>query len=107
MISVSRAGLSDSEASRACRCSVHDGSGLVDSRDEAHCVDEDFPGFALAGEDAAPLGGEAVEAAPPLAGFLDPSSLEPSALFESIQQRVERRDMEFQLPARLRLDELA
>jgi hypothetical protein len=38
-------------------------------------VDQDFPGFALAGEDAAPLGGEAAEAAPPLAGFLHPSSL--------------------------------
>src|SRR5688572_9302168 len=107
MISASRVGVSESEASRARRCSRQFGSGMVDSRDQAHRVDEGFPRFALAGENAAPLGGEAVEPAPPLAGFLHPLSLEPSALFEAIQQRIQRRDVEFELPGRLRLDELA
>src|SRR2546425_10294882 len=102
MISASRIGLSDREASRARRCSVH--SGMVDSRDEAHRVDESFPGLALTSEDAAALGRQAVEAPPSLAGLLHPPPLEPPAFFQPIQERIERRDMELQLSGRARLD---
>src|SRR6059036_3378976 len=105
MISASRAGLSDREASRTRRWSVH--SGMVDSRDEAHRVDKGFPGLALADEDAAALGGQAVEAASSLAGLLHPPSLEPPAFFQPVEERIERRDMELQLPGRARLDQFA
>jgi len=80
---------------------------MVDSRDEAHRVDEGFPGLALAVEDAAALSGQTIEAAPSFAQLLYPPPLEPPAFFQPIQKRVERRDMEFQLPGRTRLNELA
>ena len=98
MISVSRAGISRSWARRGRRCSVQ--SGMVDSRDETHGVDERLPGIALAGEDAAALGGQTVEAAPSLAGLLHPPALQPPAFFQPIQERIERGDVEFELPGR-------
>src|SRR5262245_7469253 len=103
MISASRVGRSRSVA-RRCRRSPFQ-SGMIDSRDEAHRLDERFPGLALAGEDAPALGREAVEAAPPLAGLLDPAAAQPAALLEAVEQGVERRDVELQPPVRPRLDQ--
>src|SRR5215212_8275471 len=105
MISCSRPGLSPSGASNRRRSSPH--SGMVDSGDEAHRRDERAPRIALACKHAAPLGGQTVETAPALSRFLDPPPLQPASFFETIEQRIERRDVEFQLPGRSRLDEPA
>src|SRR5262245_38742355 len=105
MISASRVGLSRS-VERRCRSTPFQ-SGMIDSRDEAHRLDECLPGLALADEDAAALGGEAVEAAPPLAGLLDPAAAQPAALLEAVEQGVERCDVELEPPVRPRLDQLA
>ena len=66
-----------------------------------------FPRLPLPGQDAPAFGREPVEAAFALAGFLDPSSLDPSAVLEPQQRRIEGRQREVQPPARPRLDELA
>src|SRR5574339_259019 len=105
MISASRAGLSRRVASRCRRSPVQ--SGMVDSRDEAHRLDKRLPGIALTGEDAPPLGGQAVEPAPAFASLLDPAAAQPAALLEAVEQRVERRDVKFQPPVRAGLDQLA
>src|SRR5687767_7751621 len=107
MISASRAGLNRSAARRGRRCSVHESSGMIGPRDEIHGVHKRFPRDALPGEHAPSFGRQTVEAPSPLSYFLDPTSLQPSALFQSIQKRIQRRDVELQLPARARLDELA
>ena len=80
---------------------------MVDSRNETHRVDEDLPGVALAAKDVSAFARERVEAAPALAGLLHPPALEPAAFFESVQQRIERGDVELQPAGRARLDELA
>ena len=56
---------------------------MVDSGDETHGTDEGLPDIALAGENAAALSGEAVEAAPALPGLLHPSTLQPPAFFQA------------------------
>src|SRR5688500_12461424 len=105
MISASRAGLSDRASRRGRRCSVQ--SGMIHSGDEAHCVDEGFPGLALPGQDSAALGGQTVEAAPSLSRLLHPSGLQPSPFLESIQEWIERGDVKLELPGRARLNQLA
>src|SRR5687767_5321835 len=105
MISASRGWLKDSEASRARTSSFH--SGMVGSRNEIHRVHESLPGLALARKHAASLGGQAVEPPPALAGLLHPPSQQPSAFFEPVEERIERRHMELQLPIGTRLDQLA
>ena len=84
-----------------------EGSGMIDPRDEPHGLDEAFPRIPLAGQDAAPGRGQAVEAASPLSGLLDPSSLQPSALFQAIEKGIQGGDVELELPVRARLDQLA
>ena len=68
------------------------------SSDAAHGLDECCPRLALLGQYAAPFPGHLVEPAAPLAGLLDPGALDPSALLEAIEQRIERIDVERQLP---------
>src|SRR5262245_48946049 len=80
---------------------------MVVSRDQRHCAHEALPGFSLAREHSAAFGRQRVEAATALPGFLDPLALQPAALLEPIQQRIQRCDMKLQLAARARLDELA
>jgi hypothetical protein len=60
---------------------------LASSGDPAHRLDECFPGLHLRFEHASTVGRDFVEAPPPLAGFLDPGALDPTALLEPIQQR--------------------
>src|SRR5437870_7144668 len=95
MISASRSGRRRRRARRGRRSEVH--SGMVDSRNETHRVDEDPPGVALAAKDVSAFARKRVEAAPALAGLLHPPALEPAAFFESVQQRIERGDVELQL----------
>src|SRR5262249_26966179 len=58
-------------------------------------------------QDATAFRRQRVEAAPPLASLLHPAAAQPAALFEAVEERVERGDVEFQLALRLRLDQLA
>ena len=66
-----------------------------------------FHVFRWRGEDPAPRRGQAVEAAAPLASLFDPSPLQPSALFQAIEQGIERGDVELELSVRALLDQLA
>src|SRR5262245_11571976 len=80
---------------------------MLDSGDPADRVCEFAPGVALRLEDLFAGWRQAVAAAAALSGFLDPPSLNPSALLEAIQQRVERGDAELENAARARFDQLA
>ena len=50
---------------------------------------------------------QSIEAAPALARLLDPRPLDPAALFEAIEQRIEQVEVKHQPPARPRFDQLA
>src|SRR5262245_55852604 len=76
------------------------------ARDLPERGDEPPPVGALLGEHAPPGLGDPIVAAPPLAGLLDPASLDPAAILEPVQRGVERREREPAAPARARLDEL-
>src|SRR5262245_20665404 len=80
---------------------------MVDSGNETHGVDEGLPGIALAGQHPAAFSRQTVEAATTVPGPLDPPPLQPAAFFQPIEERVQRCDVELQLPCRARLDELA
>src|SRR5688572_5533175 len=80
---------------------------MLDPRDEPDRLDEALPRLALARERAPPVGGERVEAAPPLPRLLDPAPLQPATLLEAVEQWVQRGDVELEQPLRPRLDELA
>src|SRR5688572_16738851 len=82
-------------------------SGMVDSRDEAHGVDEGLPGIALLHQHAAAFTRQAVEPAAPFPGLFDPASLQPPALLQPIKEWIQRCDMELQLTGRARFDQFA
>src|SRR5688500_9145352 len=105
MISRSRAGRRRRLASRASSSFVQ--LGMFDLRDRGDRADELLPRLFVLLEHAAAFGREVVEAPPPLAGLLDPAPLEPAALLEAIEQRVQRRDVELDLAAGAQLYELA
>src|SRR5262245_37244737 len=105
MISASRAGVSRNPARRARRSAVH--SGIVHSGNEAHRFDKGFPRAALACQDLSPGSGQAVETPSSLPGLLDPPALQPAAFLESIEERIERRDMELECSVRTLLDQFA
>ena len=73
--------------------------GQACSRDAPHGFDECGPRLPLLREHAPPFGGHLVEPAAPLVRLLHPGSLDPSALLEAVEQRIERIDMERELPA--------
>src|SRR5688572_16119922 len=82
-------------------------SGMASAGDELHGPNERLPGVALAGEHATAFRGQGVETAPSFTGFLDPLSLQPSALLEAVQQGIERRDVKPHGAVRSLLDQLA
>src|SRR5687767_1878567 len=118
MISCSRAGRSDRRARRARRAGFQspldstrpsasfgttlglskgwvetegfEGSGMFGSRDLFYCLDESTPVVTLRGEDVPAFGGEAIEPAPAFAGLFDPLSRDPAALFEPVEQGIQR-----------------
>src|SRR5687768_5021397 len=104
-MSASRVGDSLSDDSR--RRTSSDQSGMLASGDESHGLDERLPGLQLRGEHPAPLGRHGVEPAAPLARLLDPAALDPATLLEAVEQRVQRVDVERQVAAGARVDELA
>ncbi len=54
---------------------------MIDTGDELHGVDERLPRRALPGQDAMTFGGQIVETAAMLAGFLDPTAVQPTTKF--------------------------
>src|SRR5687767_10967297 len=76
------------------------------SGDTAHGLHERRPRFPLLGKYPAPFSRHLVEPAAPLAGLFDPGALEPSALLEAIEQRIERIDVERQLAVGPCVDQL-
>src|SRR3712207_5459433 len=78
---------------------------MFDSRDASDGLDELKPRVALRRQNLLALGRQAVVAASALARLLDPATLNPAALLKPVEQRVERRDVEAQQPARALLDE--
>src|SRR5215207_4121511 len=76
-------------------------------RDAADGLDELAPGVALRGEYFLPFGRQLVVAAAALPGLLHPAPLNPAPALQTVEQRVERRDVEAQHAARALLDEVA
>src|SRR5688572_9214665 len=104
-MSASRSGLKRSGTSRA-RTSLCQ-SCMLRSRDPAYGLDERLPCLDLLGEHAVTVGRELVEPAPPLAGLLDPGSLDPTSFLQPVEQRIQRIDVERQEPAGADVDQLA
>src|SRR6185503_13432904 len=82
-------------------------SGMFHPGDAADRPGELAPGAALRGQHLRAGRGQAVIAAPALAGLLDPAALDPAALLEAVEQRIEGGDAELQHAARSRFDQLA
>src|SRR5262249_53314666 len=82
-------------------------SGRLHAGDAADGSRELAPGGALRREDVGARRREAVIAAAALARLLDPAPLDPAALLEPIEERIQRRDAERQHAAGPRLDQLA
>src|SRR5438128_1692677 len=81
-------------------------SGMFHSGDAVDRLDELAPGAALRREHVRAGRRQPVVPAPALARFFNPPALNPSPLFQPVQQRVERGDAERKDAARPRLDEL-
>src|SRR5262245_4306346 len=79
---------------------------MLDSREFTNELEELSPLFPLGGEDRAAFGRDLVVAAAALAGFLDPSALDPLALFQLVERRVQRGEVEGQRTARSGFDQL-
>src|SRR4029079_4432541 len=82
-------------------------SGIFDSSDAADRLDELAPGVALGLEHLGAGRGEPVVAAPALAGLLDPAALDPAALLEAVEERIQMSDTEAEAAARPGFDQLA
>src|SRR5262245_56272193 len=80
---------------------------MVDYGDAAGGVGERAPRAALALEDLRARRRDLVVATPALPRLLDPAPLNPSALLEAIEQRIERGDAKLQHTVRPRFDQLA
>src|SRR5437870_13552234 len=80
---------------------------MLESGDAIDSADELAPAVALLGEDGGASRRELVVAAAALARLLDPAPLNPAALLEAVEQRIQRRDAEAEHAARARLDQLA
>src|SRR4029079_11434786 len=82
-------------------------SGMLVLCHPADRFDERGPCLSLLGKDTPPIRSHGVEAASALSRLLDPPPLDPPALLEPIQERVERIDVERQLAAGPRFNQLA
>src|ERR1019366_1083905 len=105
MISASRAGARFKSAN--CLRIASFQSGIFHSSDAADGLDERLPALPLGSQDLAPLRGQPVIAPAALAALLHPSALDPAALFQAIQQRVQRRRVKTERALRSLLDQLA
>src|SRR5687768_14786130 len=104
MISASRLGEIRKEDNRVRTSRAQ--SGMFVSGDTPHRLHECRPRLPLLRKHAPPFGRDLVEAAAPLVGLFDPRALYPSTLLEAIEQGIERIDMERELAAGPRVDQL-
>src|SRR3974377_284165 len=81
-------------------------SGMLHPRDSADPADKFLPAVALLGQSLLTLRGQTVVTPPSLIGFFDPTSLNPAAILEPVEQRIQRSDVEPQLAPRAAFDEL-
>src|SRR5579862_5268960 len=91
---------------RRCRTSSRK-SGIVGFRDIADRFDKSSPVRPALGQNLLSFSGDAIVAAPPLPGLFHPATLNPPALFELIEQGIERRHAEPNAAGRTPLDQLA
>jgi hypothetical protein len=77
------------------------------SRDAPHSFDERSPRLLLLGKDTSPFSRNAVEASAPFAWLFDPGALNPSTLFEAVEQGIEGIDVERELATGPCVDQLA
>src|SRR5580704_14982816 len=82
-------------------------SGIAELRDLADRADELRPARALCFDDGAARGRDAVVAAAPLAGLLDPAAADPAAAFHAVEERVEGGHLELHHAIGAGLDQLA
>ncbi len=101
--SVSETGSRSAGASRSRIVSVQ--SGTIRFRDAPHGFDELSPALALGREHLPTVGGQTVVPSPALTRFLDPSSENPPAGLEPVEQRVQGGDLKAQRAVRSRLDQ--
>src|SRR5450759_852300 len=104
-ISASRAGARFKPAS--CRRIGSFQSGIFDSGDSVDGLHEGLPALPLGSQDFPSLRGQPVIAPPALAALLHPSALNPAALLQAIQQRVERCRVKTERALRSLFDQLA
>src|SRR5262245_18133132 len=84
-----------------------EGLGMFICGDSTHRLHEGVPRFPLLRQDSTALRGHAVEAAASLVRLFYPRPLDPSTLFEAIQQGIQGVEMEVQLTAGALADQLA
>src|SRR6185369_12810042 len=120
MMSRSRAGRRARRASREASAGVQspldsargdpevlEGSSMFRSRNLLNRVHEFAPVVALRSQDLPALAGQSIETAAPLARLLDPLADDPAPFLETVEERVERGDLELQPAAGPLLDQLA
>src|SRR4029077_12068638 len=105
MISASRAGGRFNPVNCFLTWSFH--SGMFHSCDAAHRVDKLPPTLALLNESFLTLRCQAVVTPPLLIRFFDPTAKDQASIFEPVEQRIERGNMEAQDAARALFDELS
>jgi hypothetical protein len=76
------------------------------SRNAPHGLHKGGPRFPLLREDAPAFRRDLVKPTASLVGLFDPCPLDPPTLLEAVEQRIERIDMERQLPTGPRVDQL-
>src|SRR5436190_12747885 len=80
---------------------------MLNPGDPPDGLDEFAPAFALRLQDLLAGWGEPIVTATALPCFLDPASSDPAPLFQAIEKRIERSDIEAQMSAGTQLDKLA
>src|SRR5690349_3339947 len=82
-------------------------SRILHPRELADGAHEVRPLAPLRAELSLALGGDVIVAAPALPGLLHPAPLDPGVALQAVEQRVERRRVDVDDAARLRVEELA
>jgi hypothetical protein len=80
---------------------------MFNLRDAVDSLDKHLPATTLRSQNFSPLWRQAVIAPPPLPALLHPSALNPTALFQPIEQRIERRRVEAERPSGTLFDQFA
>jgi hypothetical protein len=65
------------------------------------------PGAALRGQRLLSLGGQSIITSPALTGFLHPSALNPTSLFQPVKEWVKRSDVELHVAIGASFDKFA